>query len=97
MCVRRIPDYAEQATGIDLTPCQRFDPELWFSPRPPELELAKAHCQHCPLRVSCLSGAIARREPHGVWGGHIIDRGVIVAFKRGRGRPRKTDPEKGAA
>ena len=44
----------------------------------------------CPLRAACLSAAIDRAEPWGVWGGEIFDRGVVVARKRPRGRPRKT-------
>jgi WhiB family redox-sensing transcriptional regulator len=69
--------------------CQREDPELWFSESPSHLELAKAHCRQCPLRAACLAGAVDRAEPWGVWGGEIFDNGVIIAHKRGRGRPRK--------
>jgi WhiB family transcriptional regulator, redox-sensing transcriptional regulator len=69
--------------------CQRSDPELWFSESPARLELAKAQCRPCPLRVACLAGAVGRREPWGVWGGEIFDNGVIVARKRARGRPGK--------
>jgi WhiB family redox-sensing transcriptional regulator len=69
-------------------PCQREDPELWFSDMPAGLELAKAHCQPCPVRAACLAGALQRREPHGVWGGEIFVRGAITAVKRPRGRPR---------
>jgi len=69
-----------------LLPCQR-DPQLWFSDLPDELELAKAHCRPCPLRGPCLAGAVERREPYGVWGGEIFDRGTITARKRPRGRP----------
>jgi WhiB family redox-sensing transcriptional regulator len=69
--------------------CQRADPQLWFSDSPSHLELAKAYCRHCPLREACLAGALDRAEPWGVWGGEIFDNGVIIAQKRGRGRPRK--------
>ena len=31
-----------------LLPCLREDPKLWFSDRPADLELAKAHCR--PVR-----------------------------------------------
>jgi len=78
---------AEEA-GINL-PCRVKDPELWFADSPAELELAKSHCLGCPVRAVCLSGAIERREPWGVWGGEIFERGAIVARKRPRGRPRK--------
>jgi WhiB family redox-sensing transcriptional regulator len=72
-----------------LVPCQQEDPELWFSDSPSHLELAKAHCRRCPLRSACLAGAVERAEPWGVWGGEIIDNGVVIARKRGRGRPRR--------
>ncbi|HEX6577357.1 MAG TPA: WhiB family transcriptional regulator, partial [Jiangellaceae bacterium] len=35
--------------------------------------------------------AHARREPWGVWGGELFISGVVVARKRPRGRPRKTE------
>ena len=72
-----------------LLPCLREDPQLWFSEQPADLELAKAHCRTCPLRGPCLDGALARREPHGVWGGEIFEQGRITARKAPRGRPRK--------
>ena len=65
-------------------PCQREDPELWFSEQPADLEQAKAHCR---VRGYCLTGAVERREPHGVWGGEIYHRGTVTAQKRARGRP----------
>jgi WhiB family redox-sensing transcriptional regulator len=72
-------------------PCRNFDPDLWFSDSPAELELAKSLCAGCPLRVDCLAGAIEREEPWGVWGGEIFERGMVVPRKRPRGRPRKED------
>ena len=69
-------------------PCQRDNPELWFSDRPADLELAKTFCQLCPMRRLCLAGAVERHEPHGVWGGQIFINGTIIAEKRPRGRPR---------
>jgi WhiB family redox-sensing transcriptional regulator len=72
-------------------PCRTFDPDVWFSDAPTELELAKSLCAECPLRVECLSGALERAEPWGVWGGEIFERGAVVPRKRPRGRPRKED------
>ena len=72
-------------------PCRKFDPDLWFSDSPAELELAKSLCGDCPLRVECLAGAVERAEPWGVWGGEIFERGAVVPRKRPRGRPRKED------
>jgi WhiB family transcriptional regulator, redox-sensing transcriptional regulator len=80
-----------RAGALDgLLPCQRENPELWFSEQPADLEQAKAHCRGCPVRGFCLSGAVERREPFGVWGGEIFDRGTVTAEKKARGRPRAT-------
>ena len=73
-------------------PCQVHDPDLWFADAPDDLERAKVLCQDCPAQPACLTGAIERREPTGVWGGQILDKGEIVTHKRPRGRPRKASP-----
>ena len=70
-------------------PCRVEDPELWFAESPAQLELAKSLCADCPVRSACLAGALDRAEPWGVWGGEIFERGVVIARKRPRGRPRK--------
>lgn len=70
-------------------PCFVSDPELWFSDTPQGVEDAKALCRGCPLRETCLAGALERGEPWGVWGGELFVDGVVVARKRPRGRPRK--------
>ncbi|MHA3701916.1 WhiB family transcriptional regulator [Jatrophihabitans sp. YIM 134969] len=75
----------------DELPCRQHDADLWFAEKPADLETAKSHCRECPLRAECLEGALDRGEPWGVWGGEIFDRGVVIARKRPRGRPRKHD------
>ncbi len=70
-------------------PCRVEDPELWFAESPAQLEQAKTLCAECPVRDACLAGALDRGEPWGVWGGEIFERGVVIARKRPRGRPRK--------
>jgi len=75
--------------GLDL-PCTE-DPELFFAESPEDVETAKAMCRDCRARLACLSGALERREPWGVWGGELLLRGAIVPRKRPRGRPRKTE------
>jgi WhiB family redox-sensing transcriptional regulator len=72
-------------------PCWSADPELFFAEAPVDVERAKALCADCPLRRECLEGALERREPYGVWGGQLVVQGVIVARKRPRGRPRKSE------
>ena len=75
--------------GLDL-PCTE-DPELFFAESPEDVETAKAMCRDCKARLACLTGALERREPWGVWGGELLMRGAIVPRKRPRGRPRKTE------
>ena len=80
-------EFAELMAG--LLPCRSNDPELWFAEQAGQIEQAKAMCRECPLMATCLAGAIDRAEPWGVWGGEVFVDGVVVARKRGRGRPRK--------
>lgn len=75
-----------------LVPCRTHDPELWFAEHTRQVEQAKALCGDCPLRRGCLTGAVERGEPWGVWGGEVLVDGRIVAMKRGRGRPPKAAP-----
>ncbi|MBU2075955.1 MAG: WhiB family transcriptional regulator [Actinobacteria bacterium] len=70
-------------------PCRVNNPELWFAESPADVERAKALCVDCPVRSLCLSGALERREPWGVWGGELFLQGVVIPRKRPRGRPRK--------
>src|ERR671915_2083456 len=85
------------SAGLDL-PCRSGDnPDLWFADTPADLEQAKQLCVDCPVRSECLAGALARQEPWGVWGGEIFERGVVIARKRPRGRPRKEDVAREAA
>ena len=77
------------ASGAGL-PCAD-DPDLFFAESPDDVELAKSLCGDCPARMTCLAGAVERREPWGVWGGELFLRGEVVPRKRARGRPRKAD------
>ena len=72
-------------------PCRSYNPELWFAESPTDVECAKALCQSCPFQSACLDGALARREPWGVWGGELFLQGAVIAHKRPRGRPRKSE------
>jgi WhiB family redox-sensing transcriptional regulator len=65
---------------------------LFFSEQLDDIAHAKSICAGCELIVPCLEGAIARREPWGVWGGQLFANGKILAQKRKRGRPPKIRP-----
>ena len=76
-------DYANSQT----LPCHVADPELFFSDSDQGIAEAKALCGGCPVRNKCLDGALSRLEPCGVWGGQLIEDGVIIERKRRAGRP----------
>lgn len=90
MTLGSLHDRAGQAEEESL-PCRVNDPELWFAESPSDVEFAKALCQDCPVQALCLSGAIDRREPWGVWGGQLFLQGTVIPRKRPRGRPRKNE------
>ena len=59
------------AIGVDTfngAACVGVDPDLFFSDIKAEIIAAKEVCFSCPIRVSCLEGALARGD-YGVWGG----------------------------
>jgi WhiB family redox-sensing transcriptional regulator len=84
------PEVDEVAARSEI-PCRAFDAELWFAELPSQVEQAKSLCRQCPARAACLDGARERQEPWGVWGGELFIQGVVVARKRPRGRPRKSE------
>jgi WhiB family redox-sensing transcriptional regulator len=64
---------------------------LFFSDSIDAIARAKAICRTCSEVDRCLRGAVARREPCGVWGGELFLDGKVLAHKRRRGRPRKDE------
>lgn len=60
---------------------------LFFSDEWVDVQRAKAICAKCTDRSVCLSGALEREEPWGVWGGEQLEMGRVVAVRRPRGRP----------
>ena len=77
----------ESAIGYAL-PCHSANPETFFSEAEADIKAAKALCGECPVRAKCLSGALSRQEPVGVWGGELFEDGVVIERKRKAGRPR---------
>jgi len=62
---------------------------LFFSEELMDIAAAKRICAECPVLAPCLEGALARKEPLGVWGGQLFSNGRVLASKRRRGRPPK--------
>ena len=77
-----------QATEVPaepmLTPCQTYDPDLWFAEdRYKKVQAeAIALCGVCPARLACLEGALERREPHGIFGGLTATQRAKTTLKR---------------
>jgi WhiB family redox-sensing transcriptional regulator len=63
---------------------------IFFSEDLYDIARAKHLCGGCPVRETCLAGAMERREPTGVWGGELFAHGHLVGQKRRRGRPPKS-------
>jgi WhiB family redox-sensing transcriptional regulator len=89
-----IDDEVAEAPAVDWSKARCNDgngtlTHLFFSEDLIDIARAKAICSKCALAVPCLSEALERQEPWGVWGGHLLLNGQIVAHKRRRGRPPK--------
>jgi WhiB family redox-sensing transcriptional regulator len=85
--------FLDRASDEQLVlPCRVNRADLWFADAAADTDQAKQLCASCPVRADCLAAALLRREPCGVWGGEIVQDGVVVAQRRTRGRPRKVAP-----
>lgn len=49
--------------------CRRVDPELFFSTKLADQELAKMVCRGCPVQPQCLAWALETGQDHGILGG----------------------------
>lgn len=89
-------DRPETVVAAAQLPCRNADPELWFSAVPEDIAAARGRCGECPIRARCLELALERREPWGVWGGELFERGRIVKPPRfrvgGAGLPQVPPP-----
>ena len=98
-----VPGWADNKIGLaDVTgtysdgssfnlPCHTADPQLFFSEVELQVSEAKTLCGRCPVQAQCLSGALSRLEPAGVWGGELFEAGRIIAKKRKAGRPTRKE------
>ena len=69
-------------------PCHNTNPEIFFADDDATINAAKSICGGCPVRQKCLTAALSRQEPCGVWGGELFEDGAIIERKRRAGRPR---------
>lgn len=86
--ISRPTDTRDHDRGEDWTvqaSCREVDPEVFF-PHPSDasgIAVAKSICVGCPVIDRCREGALATREPHGVWGG-LDERERHNAIRRAR-------------
>lgn len=59
--------HTRETAWIEEAACREVDPELFYIPGAERA--AQAICRGCDVSDSCLSYALARDEPYGVWGG----------------------------
>ena len=64
--------------------CSQTDPEIFFPEKGDHTSshAAKSVCASCQLVVQCLTGALARNEEFGIWGGSSYKNRMDI--KRGR-------------
>jgi len=63
------PVSAVEITWRQRGACNGLDPAVFFPDSEENAEEAKAICDICSVRLSCLEHALAMRERDGVWGG----------------------------
>lgn len=71
------PDVAEWQ---QLAKCRSMPPELFFEVSEDNnsvFECVSQCCSLCPVKEQCIFAGISGKES-GVWGGVLLDRGVIV-------------------
>ena len=83
-------DESQIQSGLSIPACHGKT-ELFFSEKTIDMRLAQIICSTCPMRVNCLEEARINPPFAGVWGGFVFDNGEEQLFKRGRGRPRKSE------
>jgi WhiB family redox-sensing transcriptional regulator len=54
---------------MPLGRCNKVPTAVFFPGEGGGIGAARAICQHCEVRGSCLEYALVNRIPHGVWGG----------------------------
>lgn len=68
-----------------ITPCQKLDPDLWFSEDKKDIATAIGICNGCPFKEECLRQAEENKEVHGVWGGKNFNTKLALSTNKARG------------
>jgi WhiB family redox-sensing transcriptional regulator len=72
-----------KAMWLDQAACRGLDPTIFYPVSEEECGPAKAVCELCDVRQSCLEWALGSREREGVWGGASErDRRRIIRQRR---------------
>lgn len=84
--------------------CAGTDLELWFghdgepdADRLAREAQARQVCASCPIKDSCLAGAIGRREKDGIWGGTTCEERTVLRRNQLRRANRRRKKAKAAA
>ncbi|WP_441959083.1 WhiB family transcriptional regulator [Mycolicibacterium houstonense] len=71
--------------------CRGVDPMVFYGPdreraaaRRRRVAKAKAICQSCPVRTTCLTQSLEYAEPYGVWGGTTSDERSSILEQSGK-------------
>jgi WhiB family transcriptional regulator, redox-sensing transcriptional regulator len=73
----------DEAKWFDLGACRGLEAAIFYPDDEESAVSAKAVCESCHVKVSCLEHALANREKAGVWGGATErDRRRIVRQRR---------------
>jgi WhiB family transcriptional regulator, redox-sensing transcriptional regulator len=72
--------------------CAGLGPDLFYDPSPVFVARAKALCERCPVRASCLAAGLANDE-EGVWGGLVEDERAVGTVRRFGPAPSVSDGE----
>lgn len=74
--------------------CAHVDTDLFFpvgvtGPAIPQIAAAKAVCEECPARATCLDFAITTNQEYGIWGGTSEEERRVLR-RRWRAEQRRT-------
>jgi hypothetical protein len=71
----RPPDWTRSAACVDS-----WADLDWIDPAPSDADRCRAVCAGCPVRLTCLTYALVRAEPWGIWGGLDPEERAALAY-----------------